>query len=139
MSTSISDILKNSLKSENFKMNSNLLIHLKEKNASFYKIASVIEKNIFAKKIKKEDVLGQSYFDKKLTLLQNIKLQSHIIHSDHQFFLNYLHTETNFDEYKNSLFKDLNICFEKGVNVISGPSGCGKSTIASLLLSLLAL
>ena len=35
------------------------------------------------------------------------------------------------------LFKDLNICFERGVNVITGPSGCGKSTIASLLLALL--
>ena len=34
-------------------------------------------------------------------------------------------------------FKDLNICFERGVNVITGPSGCGKSTIASLLLALL--
>ncbi|MDC3092329.1 ABC transporter ATP-binding protein/permease, partial [Prochlorococcus sp. AH-716-M18] len=38
---------------------------------------------------------------------------------------------------KNMLFKDLNICFERGVNVITGASGCGKSTIASLLLSLL--
>ena len=38
---------------------------------------------------------------------------------------------------KNSLFKNLNICFEKGVNVITGPSGCGKSTIVSLLLLLL--
>ena len=35
------------------------------------------------------------------------------------------------------ILKNLNITFEKGVNIITGPSGCGKSTIASLILSLL--
>ena len=37
------------------------------------------------------------------------------------------------------IIKDLNIVFEKGVNVLTGPSGCGKSTIAALLLSLVKL
>ena len=37
----------------------------------------------------------------------------------------------------NQILKNINITFEKGVNVITGPSGCGKSTIASLILALL--
>ena len=40
-------------------------------------------------------------------------------------------------EKDNNIFKNLNITFEKGLNVITGPSGCGKSTIASLILALL--
>ena len=37
----------------------------------------------------------------------------------------------------NQILENINITFEKGVNVITGPSGCGKSTIASLILALL--
>jgi len=37
----------------------------------------------------------------------------------------------------NQILENVNITFEKGVNVITGPSGCGKSTIASLILALL--
>ena len=40
-------------------------------------------------------------------------------------------------EKNNKILKNVNITFEKGVNVITGPSGCGKSTIASLILALL--
>ena len=39
-------------------------------------------------------------------------------------------------EKNNKILENINISFEKGVNLITGPSGCGKSTIASLILAL---
>ena len=76
-----------------------------------------VHKRIFKKKVS-EDLQNGLLINKKIT---EIKFENvHFSWASNKF-----------------VFRDLNLSFRRGVNVITGPSGCGKSTIASLLLMLL--
>lgn len=84
----------------------NTLIYCNDKKIDFKKVRKIVTRNS-NKKIAKAEILTNNYFHKKLTLSQNIRLNSTLSDIATEPFLNKYSLKEQFEQLKHNNFKEI--------------------------------